>query len=299
MWFALAITAPVLYAVVHLIDEHCIDEVFADVYVATMVSAFVSLAILLLAFPAYAPMVNFAEWSWVWLPVCAAVLSGGLVAVSHALYFTALERSEAGIVAAYWNMIPVLVLLGSAVVFREVLVLWQYMGIVLLTAAAVSFSVLDAEKAQRKQTLFIMIAACFIQAASYLVDEYVYREMAFSQGFFLTVLGLAAVSFLPLLLRVHRVHLREELPKLRPFLGLFFLAECVYLVALLCAERAIDIGVPSLVSALETAIPGFTFLLCLALFYMAPRYVQPQALAHLPAKFGLVGVMCLGAWLIQ
>ena len=104
MWLVFALMAPFFFAVVHVLDSYCVSDIFEKPWVGGLTSSLATVVVILMAMPFVLP---FIEWS---LPpskiILLALLAGGLIQASQFLYFQALSYSEAGIVAAYWNMIP-------------------------------------------------------------------------------------------------------------------------------------------------------------------------------------------------
>jgi hypothetical protein len=74
------------------------------------------------------------------------------------------------------------------------------------------------------------------------------------------------------------------------FLGLEF----ANLVALYLSQKAVDLGSPTLSAAMETTVPGYTFLLTILLLYFKRQNVNEEARYRLRTKLVLVGIMSLG-----
>lgn len=75
--------------------------------------------------------------------------------------------------------------------------------------------------------------------------------------------------------------------------------ELANLTALFMSQRAVDLGVPSLVAAVEASLPAFTFALAIILWAVTKRFGDDEAHRRLVLKFSLVGVMGLGVWLVS
>jgi hypothetical protein len=58
------------------------------------------------------------------------------------------------------------------------------------------------------------------------------------------------------------------------------------------------LGIPSLVSAVETTAPGFTFLLSMTLVGFLPRFGNPHTRKNIGIKMGSVAIMTFGLWIL-
>ena len=109
-WLAFALISPFFWAIVHVLDSYCVEVVFDRPWVGIITSAFAMLIALPflaigLIFTGVSPM--SAE------PIGLCVLSGFVFMASQFLYFKVLSVTESGIVAAYWNMLPLFPRLSS------------------------------------------------------------------------------------------------------------------------------------------------------------------------------------------
>jgi hypothetical protein len=87
---------------------------------------------------------------------------------------------------------------------------------------------------------------------------------------------------------------------LRPAIPMIVGIEVANLVALFMSQRAIDLGIPSLVAAVESTIPAYTFALSIALvLFTKERFGDPKAWHRLPLKLILVGIMAVGVVLLS
>jgi drug/metabolite transporter (DMT)-like permease len=140
MWLIFGLAAPLLWALVHILDEYCVDHLFEKPWMGVVTSAAAS-AIAFIGLPFILFYVDFSTFSLQLF--LAAIIAGLFIQVSQGFYFTALSYSEAGIVAGYWNMIPALLPVASFIIFGQILSLNQYIGIVILIIASTALCLID------------------------------------------------------------------------------------------------------------------------------------------------------------
>ncbi len=292
MWIFLALTSSMLWAVVHVLDSDCVDEIFEKPWFGVITSSLASVVAVVL--------LPFVVWDWPsWHIVILAMLIGVLIQASQAFYFHALAFSEPGIVAAYWNLVPALLPAASFVLFRRILTLGEYTGISILILASVWICLLDRNRQTRWWPFWLMIPASLLQVSAFLVADVVYEETSFLLGFLLAVVGIVVTGLVPLISSRVRQPLWENRRRLLGFAHVFVTIEVINLLALFCSQGAIDMGVPSLVAAVEATIPGHVFVLSLLLMACGSRRADPRVTHRLIPKLCCVGAMAIGAWLMR
>jgi drug/metabolite transporter (DMT)-like permease len=296
MWLVFALTSPLCWAVVHVLDAHCVERVFDRPWMGVITSALASVVAFLLI-PFVAPFVPWQVPSWE--IALLALLAGGLIQFSQGFYFQALAYSEAGIVAAYWNMIPTFLPVASFAILGSVLAQWHYVGIGLLVVASVAFCLLDSNFEARWRSLFLMVIASCLQVAALLIEKHVFEHSPFFVGFLIITAGIVLSGSLPLVLPSVRTAFKNNMATLRPAFAMIVAIEVINLAALFLSQRAISLGVPSLVAAVESTIPAYTFLFSFVFVLITKRFGDPKALRRLPAKFLLGAVMAIGVWLLS
>lgn len=294
MWLVFALTAPFLFAAVHVMDSYCVDEIFEKPWMGVVTSAVASL-IIYIPLPFILP---FLSWKWPPLAIImGALTAGALIQLSQALYFQSLKHCEVGIVASYWNMIPVVLPLLSFFLLGETLMFSNYLGIATLVLASTLMFYLDHNLEMRITSFSMMGIASLMQAFSYLIQKWVYREVPFLCGYIFIITGLIIVGLLPLLIPKILKLFRRNIGKLILRRHTFILIEIINLMALSSAEIAIMLGIPSLVAAAETTMPAFTLALSLGIPTLTRQHRSVKK--KLPRKLLAVGLMMIGVWLIS
>jgi drug/metabolite transporter (DMT)-like permease len=234
-----------------------------------------------------------------WHIVGLAVLAGVLIQLSQVFYFQALEYSEAGIVAAYWNMTPILLPIASYLLFGQSLGFCHYLGMLGLVACSGCFCLLDQSLEGGWRSLFYMSVACCIQVGVILLEEYIFKHAPFFLAFLLVTGGIVISGFCPLLLSPVRKSFKNTLSSGKTAVAVIIGIEIINLSAIFCSQQAINQGISSLVAAVETTVPAYTFLLSILLLLLMPQYADPRVKCRLQLKLLLVSLMTIGVGILS
>jgi drug/metabolite transporter (DMT)-like permease len=293
MWLFYALLGPPFWALVHILDSHCVGNVFDRPWMGVITSSLATAVIAAFALPLILPHL---EWQLPeWHIIALAILAGGLIQLGQGFYFQALEKTEAGIVAAYGNFTPTLLPLVSYFVMGDVLQPWHYVTIGVLVLASICFCLIDVSRHGRWDSVILMLLASTVQVSVIVIEKYIFVHSAFLSSFMFIIIGVVLSGVLPLLLASNvRKAFGKNLHKLKPLAPLFICIEFANLVALYMSQRAIDLGSPSLAAAMETTVPGYTFLLTILLLSLKHRFGNEEAKYRLRTKLILVGIMTAG-----
>lgn len=296
MWLLYALLSPLFWAIVHLLDWYCVERLFEKPWMGAITSSLASCSVFLLL-PLFSSNII---WQLPHLEViAAAILVGILIQISQVFYFQSLSYSEAGIVAAYWNITPTVLPIVSFLLLGRVFQARHYLGIVTLILVSVGFCLADTNFKARWKAFYLMSFACCIQAVALLLEEYVFHHSAFFIGFLLTTIGIIISGIFPLFIRSVRRSFFKTLATMQSSISILFAIELINLVALLLSQRAIALGIPALVAAIETTIPAYTFILSVGLYRFNLPLSDVRTLHHLRLKLLLLGAMMAGIWLIS
>lgn len=296
MWLLYALLSPLFWAIVHILDWYCVERLFEKPWMGAITSSLASCSIFLLL-PFFSSHITWeTSHSGV---IAAAILAGVLIQMSQFFYFQALSYSEADIVAAYWNITPTVLPIASFILLGKVFQTRHYLGIATLILVSIGFCLADTNFKTRWKAFFLMSMACCIQAAALLLEEYVFHHGSFFAGFLLITIGIILCGLFPLLIHPVRFSFRKAFPKIHKGILILLVIELINLIALLMSQRAIALGVPSLVAAVETTIPAYTFILSVLLMRLSHRLCNPKALYRLRFKLLLLVGMMIGIWLVS
>lgn len=296
MWIYFALMTPFFWALVHLADSHCVEEIFEKPWMGVVTSALASMVIYL-AIPIFLPFISVETppLSILFL----AFLAGSLIQISQAFYFQSLSYTEAGIVAAYWNMTPAFLPLFSYFFFKEILNIPEYIGIGILIFSSVSLCLLDSNFKTRWNSFFLMLLASLLQVIALLLEDKVFEQTTYLIGFYAITSGLIFTGALPLLFKKVRETFRKNAHRVKPAVKIFLIVEIFNLCALATSQKAIDLGNPSLVAAVETSVPAYTFILSLILLGFSSRFGDIETWKKLPLKLTFVATMIVGVYLVS
>lgn len=295
MWFIFSLLAAFFFALVHIMDSYCVEEIFEKPWMGVITSSIASLIILPLL-PTISPLIN---WT---LPqghiVFLAFSCGILIQISQLFYFNALEYSDAGIVSSYWNFVPMFLPISMFLLYGKVLSLPQYFGILILIFTSVTMCLMEGGIEAKWKSFFLMIFASILQVAAYLIENIVFKESNFFLGFLIITSGIIITGLTPLFFKKIRRILKKNIKKIITLLRFFVLIEIVNLAALLFAQLGIANGNPALVAAVETTIPAHVFLLSFIILFFFPKLKHNNVLININIKIILVIFMCFGVWLV-
>lgn len=291
MWIQYALFSSFLWAIVHVLDEHCVDKIFSKPWLGVITSSGISAGIFLLV-----PILNVPVVMPHWDLLLICLVTGATIQLSQFFYFRALDCSDSGTVAAYWNLTPIFLLIISYWLFGYFITGNNYLGIALLIIASIGLCSID-KFSNRWDTLYLMSIASGLQTIVVTIEKYIFDRTSFFGAFLSITAGIIISGLGSLVIKEVRSILVADLPKIKQALPIFITIELINLVALYTGQTAVKLGVPVLVSAIEASTPAYAFGLSL-LIAIFQRRIDRETNRKLPTKWGLVGLMIMGVWLI-
>lgn len=295
MWLFFALLTPFFWAIVHVMDRRCVDDIFERPWMGAVTSAIASLVVFL-------PLPLLLLFNDFVIPdtatILLALLAGMLIQLSQVFYFKSLRYSESGIVAAYWNMVPAMLPFASFLLLGAVFPSEKYLGIAVLVIASIGMCLVDTNLSGRLKSFFLMFVASVLQVAMFLIEDRVYAAAPFFTGFYLITTGLILTGIAPLMSPPIFSLFRRNFNILRNGTAIFLGIEIINLFALFTSQKAVDLGDPPLVAAVESSIPAYTFILSIILLALAPAFGDPLARKHLAIKMVLVAAMVIGVYFV-
>jgi uncharacterized membrane protein len=291
MWVQYALFSSFLWAIVHILDEHCVDNIFSKPWLGVITSSGISAGIFLLV-----PFLNIPIIIPHWDVFLVCLFTGAIIQLSQVYYFRALAGSDSGTVSAYWNLTPTFLPVISYWLFGYLITGNNYIGISLLLIASFGLCAIDKFESNW-DTLYLMSIAASIQTGVVLLEKYIFDRSDFFGAFLTITAGIFITGLFSLGMRKVRISLVKDLPKIKKALPIFIIIELINWVALYTGQSAVKMGVPSLVSAIEASIPAFAFGISL-LIAILHRKIDDEIKRNLPIKWAMVGLMIIGVWLI-
>jgi uncharacterized membrane protein len=291
MWIQYALFSSFLWAIVHVLDEHCVDNIFSKPWLGVITSSGISAGIFLLV-----PFLNMPIVIPQWDVLLVCLFTGVVIQLSQVYYFRALDSSDSGTVSAYWNLTPTFLPVISYWLFGYIITGNNYIGIGLLLVASIGLCVIDKFES-KWDTLYLMSIAASLQTGVVLLEKYIFDRSQFFGAFLAISMSICLTGLFSLGMREVRVSLVKDLPKIKKALPIFVIIELVNWLALYTGQSAVKMGVPSLVSAIEASIPAFAFAISLTVMGLT-RKIDAETKRKLPVKWAMVGLMMTGVWLI-
>ena len=259
-WLILSLISPVFWAIVHVLDSYCVNKVFERPWIGPVASAFT----MLISFPVL--LCGLFITGWVPLSFTAVLLcmiAGLAFMASQLAYFYALSCSESGIVAAYWNLLPLFLLLVGYGFLGERFTAARYAGCMLLVVGSVSFCMVDGNLQHRVMSFWLMFTGAWLQVVYFLTLKHLFSTSPVYPSFLVVTLAMIIAGILPLVLRRRRRVFQSNWPEIFSVLPFLLVIEAANLTAVLTSQYAVSFGPPSLVASVEACIPAVTFLLSL------------------------------------
>ena len=290
MWLLLALSSSIVWAAVHILDEHCVDKVFTKPWIGVLTSSVISAGIFLL--------VPFAGQkivvpSWEILTVC--LLTGAIIQASQYYYFLALDCSDCGTVSAYWNLTPTFLPVISYWLFGYVITGNNYLGIGMLVLGSVGLCLND-RLPDKWNTLYLMTIAASLQTVVVLLEKFIFDRTDFFGAFLAITVGTVGAGLSGFRYQGVRDTFRANLPGICKAWRVLVAIELLNWVALYLGQSAVKDGIPSLVSAIEASIPAFAFGLSMGIAFLNRQFDSYRK--GLGLKLAMIGLMMMGVWLI-
>jgi drug/metabolite transporter (DMT)-like permease len=290
MWLILALSSSLVWAIVHILDEHCVDKIFSKPWVGVLTSSAISAGIFLLV-PFSGQKIVIPSWEI--LAVC--LLTGAVIQGSQYYYFLALDCSDCGTVSAYWNLTPTFLPVISYWLFGYVITGNNYVGIGMLVLGSVGLCLND-RLPDKWNTLYLMTIAASLQTIVVLLEKYIFDRTDFFGAFLAITVGTVAAGLSGFKSAAVRATFRANLPSISQAWRVLVAIELLNWVALYLGQSAVKDGIPSLVSAIEASIPAFAFGLSMGIAFLNRQFEVYRK--GLGLKLAMIGLMMVGVWLI-
>ncbi|AFY96120.1 EamA family transporter [Chamaesiphon minutus] len=299
MWIQYALFSSFLWAIVHVLDEHCVDNIFSKPWLGVVTSSGISAGIFLLL-----PLLNIPIVIPHWDLLALCLTTGAIIQLSQYFYFRALDGSDSGTVSAYWNLTPIFLVIISYWLFGYFITGNNYIGIALLIIASIGLCSID-NFSGRWHTLYLMSVASGLLTIVMTIEKYIFDRTDFFGAFLSITAGMIISGLACLAIPAVRSTLVRDFSKIEQALPIFFAIELLNLAALYTGQLAVKLGVPVLVSAIEASTPAYAFGLSLLIAIFRRRLDSPTERLHqretnrkLPLKWGFVSLMIMGVWLL-
>ncbi len=293
-WFYLALLAPLLYAIVNLVDDNLLQFVYESPLTATAMAGIFGSLPLLSRFWVHADAIRLS----LALPM---ILSGFLLTVFFYFYFRALDIDHPSVVAAILNLVPATLPLFAYIFLKEYLANVQLIGFLVVMTAALLMSAIDIKRFKFSKAIIPILIAVVVADVSAILSKYVYNNAPFYSAYlyYTAGIGIGGIYFFYMMLYTDRA---AEVRSLRKLIGkmlpVFLLMELVNLGAEFTSNLAVSKGPVSLVMVISGIQPAFILLFSFSLYPLAPKFFSEAEAGQKFKKFSLIAAMAAGLFLI-
>lgn len=291
-WLLVALMAPALNALVNLLDVYLTERVYEDEYDGVTISAVFQLLIWVLI-PFIKPSFEIDGKM-----ILLAILSGALFVASSFFYFKAMcLKNDAVIIESIWGLTLIFVPIFSLIMVGKKLSMLQYAGILVAFLGVVLPSLNTAIKDDFWKVFKLMLGAIIFLSLSMALEEKIYSEVCFLDGYLFFSLGSGLAGSLFVVIRKIKTGrgISSFLMLSKDNIFTFFLAESMALLAITCSNRAVDLASSaSLVAVAECCQEMFIVLFSVVMIAVCRRntgyyYLQITAWNIKFVSFALIG----------
>ncbi|HSW37436.1 MAG TPA: EamA family transporter [Candidatus Saccharimonadales bacterium] len=292
-WFYLALLAPLLYAIVNLLDDNLLRYVYKSPYFATVSAGLYGSLPLLSRLFIHAPNIS---------PGLAtlSVSAGFLTLAYYFFYFKGLESDTPSIVVALFGLAPATIPFFAHFVVHERLPALAVAGFLVVLVASLGLAVADLKQLKFSKALLPVVVAVVFMDVVAIMTKYVYQQADFYPAYlyFSAGMGLSGVFFFFAKFTQNKQTFIEVKKVLKRLLPVFIAAELTGLAAEFTLNLAISRGPVSLVKVIEGIQPMFVLLIALALYPFSPKYFREAEEGKPVRKFILMAVVVSGLAII-
>lgn len=270
-WFLLALIAPALFALINIIDDNLLRNVYRSAHFGAIISGLFGLLPLGALF--------FVDIS-VPTPFVAALglLAGFLTVMYYYFYFRGLEVEKPSVVISLFSLAPALIPFLAYFFLKEVLTLNQYLGFGIILFSSLAISATDIKKFKFSPAFLLVGFGAFIFAVVSVIGKYVYTEVDFWTGYMLFSMGMGlGALFLVISTKKGRDFGKEFKKNFKKWILVFTLVELLGISAEFVGNLAISKGPVSIVKVVEGVQPIYVLLFAVLFFPFFPKYLRDAA----------------------
>jgi drug/metabolite transporter (DMT)-like permease len=292
-WFVLALIAPLLWAVVALIDDHLLRNVYRSATFATVISGVFGFlpAVYIALFHPPAALSS---------PLIAAALAAGLLTVLYYFfYFRTLDSDEPSIAVALNNMAPALVAVLAFFFLAERLSALQYLGVMILICSSFALAVQDVKKFKFASSIWFAMCGALAYSLASIFAKYAYEQASFTDVYFWISIGfgLAGLNAFAFLKKEERTQARQLLKKGK-IMAILIGAEFLNIAAELVQGAAINGGPVTVVRALEGLQPLYMLAIAIILAGFFPNHFRERKDSRFYIKIIFMAFMVVGLFML-
>lgn len=257
-WMFYALLAPAIYAIVTYVDKYILEKEINDynaLPLFTSCIAFIAGCIFFII--TGAPIIPLRD-------TLLILTTGILSSLSLIVYARALSLEETSKVNALMQMFPIISLVLSFLILKEVITLKQFLGFIIILSSTIGFSFKKEKKGfSLSKGFFLMLIFDILWAISGIIMKFVIRENSFSEVLSYESFGIAFGGVLIFIFyKTARKAFLKSLKNIKfSAIRAISINETTFVVAKATTFYAFSLGPVALVSVLEGTQTFF------ALFY--------------------------------
>lgn len=293
-WVLLALLAPLIYAIITLIDNNLLSYVYRSPIFGAAISGIFGVI----------PAVIFIIVADIGkVPISLALLSIGtglLTVIGYYLYFEGLSKASPSVVAALMCLSPAIIPFVAYFVVNERLSLASILGFSIVIIGAVCYSMVEVKELRLSKALVPALFAGFSFDLVAIGNKYIYTKTDFLNAYFYYAIGLALAGFiLTIFFNQADKQIISKLLRRRYILllALLVIVEILSLIAGFVINKAISEGPLSVVVAIENTTPIFILLITITLFKITPHFFLEAKSPGIKTKITLSLAMIFGVFI--
>ncbi len=295
-WILPALLAPLLWAIVNLLDDNLVRHVYKGALAGSVISGLFGLipAILILVFARVDIYID---------PRLILIIStaGFLNVVSFFFYFKALQRADPSVVVALFALTPAILPLLAYFIVDERLSTWQIIGFSTIILASIIYSMTDVKRFKFSPALIPALIAAGIFDVVSLANKFVFDRVDFYQAYLYFSFGmfLAGLYFMYLLIFQNNGKDLKGIIRKNSKLLLLLLAlvEVIGLSADYVRNYALSIGPLSLVKAFENTQILYVLVISVLLYPLVPKWFPEAKAGKMTLKICMGLVIIAGVYM--
>lgn len=291
-WFLLALIAPALFALIVLIDDNLLRNVYRSAHFGAIISGFFA-SIPLIVFP----FINFSMPSFTIFLL--GLSTGFLTVIYYYFYFKGLEVDTPSVVLALFSITPAIIPFLAYFFLGESLNPNQYLGFLVILLSSFALTAVNIRKFKFSPALIVVGIGALIFAFISVIQKYIYTTVDFWTGYMLFAAGMVlGALFLSTSTKKGRRFFKEFKKLYKKWIVIFLIVELLGITAEFIINLAVSKGPVSLVKVIEGIQPVYTLLFAVILFPFIPKYLREAAEGNKIKKFFLMFLMIVGLYLI-
>lgn len=291
-WFLLALFAPALFALIVIIDDNLLRNVYRSAHFGAIISGFFALLPLTALFFIDISIPSF-------LIGFLGLSTGFLTIIYYYFYFRGLEVEAPSVVIALFSLAPALVPFLAYFFLKETLTLNQYIGFAIILSSSFALSTIDIKKFKFSPALILIGIAAIILAIISVIQKYIYNSVDFWTGYMLFSFGMGLGAFyLSFFTKGGQKFFKEFKGIYKKWVLVFLLVELIGISAEFTMNLAISLGPVSLIKVIEGVQPVYILIFAIILFPFFPKYLREAGYGNRAKKLFLMLIMIVGLYII-